>query len=408
MNLIRPVGRRATLVGALATAAILPSARRARADTSPLRIGVLTDMSGWGRDNGGPGAAYAAEAAAKAVGGTVLGRPVEIITGDHQQNPNIGLQIARKWFDEGVEAIADLPNSAIALGVSALAAERNRIALISAGGSSEITNSKCNANTVQFTYDTYALAKVLGSALVADGGKKWFFLTADYTFGHTLERDTTVFVEKAGGTVVGHAAHPSGTADFSAFLIQAQASGADVVALANSGTDCTNALKQAAEFGLGKSGQRMAGLLLLSSDVHGAGLAVAQNTYAVTAAYWGQSPSALAWSRAYLANIGVMPTMLQTGVYGSVLHYLKAVAAAKTTDAPAVMAAMREMPINDEFVTNGYLRKDGRVIRDMYLTRVKTPAQSKDAWDYFEIVRTVKGEDAYRPVSESACPLLKA
>lgn len=318
------------------------------------------------------------------------------------------MSIARKWIDEdGVEVIADVPNSAIAFAVSGLCKEKNRIALLSGAGSSELTNSRCNDRTVQFTYNTYATSKVTTNALAAQGAKTWFFITADYTFGKQLEADATAFIQKAGGKVLGHALHPTGTSDFSALLLEAQSSRADVVALANAGTDCTNALKQAAEFGLNQTGQKIAALAMFSSDVHAAGLQIAQNTLFTTAFYWNMNPQAAEWSKGYLAQVGLMPTMLQIGVYGAVRHYLKAVDAARTSDTATVMAKMQELPVTDIFTASAKLRADGQVIRDMYLARVKTPRESKGPWDDLEIVRTVKGEDAFRPASESACPLLK-
>ena len=402
-------GRR-NLLRAAAGASLLavPALRRSAAQNQPLRIGVLTDMSSWGRDNGGPGSVYAANAAAKDFKGEVAGRKIEIVVGDHKMSPDVGMTIARKWFDEGgVEVIADIPNSAIALAVSGLCKDKNRIALLSAPGSSELTNTRCNDRTVQFTYNSYATTKVTTTALMAEGAKTWFFITADYAFGKQLQTDATNFVQQAGGKVLGSALHPTGNSDFSALLLQAQSSGADVLALANSGTDCTNTLKQAAEFGLTQGRQRMAGLGMFLTDVHAAGLEVAQNTHYTAAFYWDMNPQAAEWSKGYLAQVGLMPTMLQIGVYGAVLHYLKAVAAAGTSDAGAVMAKMQELPVKDIFTQEARLRADGQVIRDMYLVRVKTPQQSKAPWDYLEIVRTVRGEDAYRPASESACPLLK-
>jgi branched-chain amino acid transport system substrate-binding protein len=401
------VGRRAVLKGAAVAPLLAVPVLRVKAEAKPLRIGVLTDMSSWGRDNGGPGSVYAANAAAREFNPQVAGRPVEILVGDHQMSVDIGTTIARKWIDEGgVEAIADVPNSAIAFAVSGLCKQKNRIALLSGAGSSELTNAHCNDRTVQFTYNTYATSKVTTEALSAQGAKTWFFITADYTFGKQLEADATAFIRKAGGKILGHARHPTGTSDFSSLLLQAQASRADVVALANAGSDCTNALKQAAEFGLMQTGQKIAALAMFLSDVHAAGLQIAQNTLYTTAFYWDMNPKAAEWSKHYLAQVRMMPTMLQIGVYGAVRHYLHAVAAAGTSDAGAVMAKMQQLPITDIFETNARLRADGQVLRDMYLARVKTPRESKGPWDYLEILRTVKGEDAFRPASESACPLL--
>jgi len=383
--------------------------RAARAAGEPIRLGVLTDMSSWGRDTGGPAAVVASQMAVEEFGGSVLGRPVEILAGDHRMNPDLGVQIARDWFDNhGVDAIVDVPNSALGLAISGLCYQKNKLALLSGPGASAITNEKCNPNTVQFTYDTYALSHVTGAALVAQGAKTWFFITADYAFGHQLEADATAFITKAGGRVVGHALHPPGATDFSSALLAAQASKADVVALANAAQDAENSVKQAAEFGIGekRNGQRLAALLMFISDVHAVGLEHAQGLLLTTASYWDLDDASRAWSERFYARTKVMPTMEQTGSYGVVLHYLKGVAKAGTLEPPAVMAAMREIPINDAFVHNGYLRIDGRVIRDMYLMRVKSPDQSKRPWDYYELVTRVKGEDAFRPLSESACPLV--
>lgn len=400
------ISRRAAMLGGAAALAA-PAVVQAQG-SAPVRIGVLTDLSSWGKDNGGPGSVYAATQAAKEVG-EVLGRPVEIVAGDHKMTPDLGVQIARGWFDTGaVDAIADVPHSAIALAVQGLAAEKDRIALFSGPGSSDITNARCNARTVQFTYDTYATSKVATTALMAEGAKSFYFISADYAFGKTLQADATGFIERAGGKVLGGALHPTGTSDFSALLLQAKASDPDVVALCNTGTDCTNCLKQAAEFGLSRGGGvRMAGLGMFLTDVHAAGLAIAQNALFATADYWDMSPQTRAWCQGYLAQVGLMPTMLQTGTYGVVLHYLRAVKAAGTKDAATVMAKMRELPISNAFVENARLREDGRVVRDMYLARVKTPAESKAPWDYLELVRRVPAVDAVRPAAESACTLLR-
>ncbi len=401
------VTRRVVTGGGLAALAA-PFVRTARA-AEPLRLGVLVDMSSWGRDTGGMGSTVAAQMAAEELGGLAGGRPVEFLSGDHRMNPDLGVQIARDWFDnQDVQAIVDVPMSALGLAISGFCKQKNRLALLSGPGASSITNQDCNANTVQFTYDTYALAHVIGAAMVAEGAKTWFFITADYSFGHQLQADATAFIEKAGGKVLGHALHPPGASDFSAVLLAAQASKADVVALANAAQDTNNAIKQAAEFGIGQrlNGQRIAALLMFITYVPALGLKTAQGIMLATASYWNLNAETRAWSERFFARTKVMPSMEQTGTYGVVLHYLKAVAKVGT-DPQAVMAEMRAMPINDVFVKNGYLRPDGRVIRDMYLVRVKSPAESKEPWDYYEIVRTVKGEDAFRPLADSLCPLVK-
>jgi branched-chain amino acid transport system substrate-binding protein len=393
---------------ACAILAVLTSTASAQISDDAVRIGVLTDLSSWGRDNSGPGSVIAAQMAVDEFGPTVLGKPIQIISADHQMKTDVGTQIARDWFDNGkVDAVVDIPNSGIAIAVHNMVKERNKIALLSGPGASSLTDELCSPNTVQFAYDTYALSKVTASAVIAEGGKSWYFITADYAFGQQLEKDATRFIKELGGTVLGGVRHPTNTADFSSFALQAQSSKADVVAFANAGQDTDNAIKQSGEFGLVKGGQKLVGLLMFDTDVHAIGLEAAQGTYMTTASYWNMDAKTRDWSKKFFAKTNVMPTMIHTGVYGSVLHYLKAIKAAGTDEPKAVMAKMRELPIEDTFVHGGKLREDGRVIRDMYLARVKKPSESKEPWDYLEIVKTVKGEDAYRPVSESKCPLLK-
>lgn len=399
------LARRTIMLGALGAAA---ATQKATAQSTPIRIGVLTDMSSWGRDNGGPGAVYAVNQAVKEAGAKAAGRPVEILVGDHKMTPDLGLAIARQWYDMGVDAITDLENSAVGLAVSALAASKDKICLISGSGSSDITNARCNNRTVAFTYDTYSIAKVTTNALIKQGAKTWFFIGADYAFGKQLIADATVFIEAAGGKVLGQALHPAGTADYSALLLQAKSTKADVIALANTGTDCTNTLKQAKEFGIARGGQKVATLAMFDTDVIAAGLEVAQNTLMVTSAWGNMSPEARTWTQGYHASTGLMPTMLQLGDYGVVKHYLKAIEAAGTADAALVMEKMRAIPIQDTFCRAGTLRPDGRVMREMYLMRVKSPAEAKLPFDYLELVGTVPPEEAYRPAKDSACPLLKA
>ena len=399
------------LLACAITAAVLAamiSAANAQISDDVVRIGVLTDLSSWGRDNSGPGSVEAAKMAVEEFGPTVLGKPIEIISADHQMKTDVGVQIVRGWFDNGkVDAVVDIPNSGIAIAVHNLVRERNKIALLSGPGASSLTDELCSPNTVHFTYDTYALSKVTASAVIKEGGKSWFFVTADYAFGHQLEADATRFIKQMGGTVLGSVRHPTNTADFSSFALQAQNSKADVVAFANAGQDTDNAIKQSGEFGLVQGGQKLVGLLMFDTDVHAIGLKAAQGTYMTTASYWNMNDETRAWSKKFFARTQVMPTMIHTGVYGAVLHYLKAIKAAGTDDPHLVMAKMRELPIEDVFVHGGKLREDGRVIRDMYLAKVKSPEQSKEPWDYLDIVKTVKGEDAFRPLSESKCPLVK-
>jgi len=396
------------LICALVATLWAGSTALAQVSDDAVRIGVMTDLSSWGRDNTGPGSVEAARMAIEEFGRTVLGKPIELISADHQMKVDVGTQIARGWIDNGkIDAIVDVPNSAIAIALHNMARDRNKILLLSGAGASSLTDELCSPNTVQFTYDTYALAKVTASAMVAEGNKSWFFVTADYTFGHQLEQDATRFIKPAGGEVLGSVRHPTNTSDFSSFALQAQNSKANVVAFANAGQDTQNAIKQSNEFGLVRGGQKLVGLLMFDADIHAIGLREAQGTYMTTASYWNMDDNSRAWSRKFFARTGVMPSMIHTGVYGAVLHYLKAIDSAGTDDPAKVMVKMRELPIEDAFVHQAKLREDGRVIRDMYLARVKKPEQSKEPWDYLEIVRTVKGEDAFRPVSESKCPLLK-
>jgi branched-chain amino acid transport system substrate-binding protein len=384
------------------------SAAAAQISDGVVRIGVLTDLSSWGRDNSGPGSVEAARMAVEEFGPTVLGKPIEIVSADHQMKTDVGTQIAREWFDNGkVDAIADIPNSGIAIAIHNMVRDRNKIALLSGPGASSLTDELCSPNTVHFSYDTYALSKVTASAVISEGGKSWFFITADYAFGQQLEKDAARFIKELGGTVLGGVRHPTNTADFSSFVLQAQNSHADVVAFANAGQDTDNAIKQAGEFGLVEGGQKLVGLLMFETDVHAVGLQAAQGTYMTTASYWNMDDKTRAWSKKFFARTNMMPTQIQTGVYGSVLHYLKGIQAAGTDDPAKVMAKMRELPIEDAFVHGGRLREDGRVIRDMYLARVKKPSESREPWDYLEIIKTIKGDDAFRPVSESKCPLLK-
>jgi len=403
-----PIERRTMLAGLAASTLAAAVTGPALAQAGPLRIGVLGDFSSVGRDNSGPGSLEAARMAVEEFGPIVLGRRVEVISADHQQKPDIGLQIARQWFDTGgVAAIADLPNTSVAIAVAELARERQRIALIAGAGSSEITNKQCSPNTVHFGFDTYALAKVATQPIIAEGGDSWFFIAADYTFGAQLEADARKFIREAGGKVLGSVKLPVATTDFSSALLQAQASGAKVVALANAGADTSNALKQAAEFRLAQAGQRIVSLELFVTDIDAAGLEVAQGAYFTTASYWDMTPRTRVWSQRFFDRVHLMPTMSHTSVYGSVLHYLKGVQAAGTDESGKVMAAMRAIPIQDAFIENATLRADGRVMREMYLARVKTPQESKKPWDYAAILKTVPAESAFRPVSDSVCPLVR-
>jgi len=396
----------AGFAAALAFGAVAPAAQAAN---DKVVIGVMNDMSSVYSYLGGMGSVVAARMAVKDFGGKVLGKPIEVIYADHQNKPDVGAAIASKWFDQdGVDAIVDLPTSSVAIAVQQVAKERGKVTLISNGGSSELTGKFCSPTGVHWTYDTYALAHVTGKAIVQQGGKKWFFITADYAFGHQLRDDTAAVVKASGGTVVGSVNVPLNNADFSSFLLQAQQSKAQVIGLANAGGDTVNSIKQAAEFGIVKGGQRLAGLLVFIADVNALGLQTAQGLMLTEAYYWDQNAQTRAFAKQFEAEYnGKVPTSGQAGVYGAVLHYLKAMAAAKTEDGVKVVAEMRKMPINDFMTHNGKIRIDGRVIRDMYLFQVKSPQESKYPYDYYKQLAVIPGDQAFRPLSESECPLVK-
>jgi branched-chain amino acid transport system substrate-binding protein len=390
------------------TCALALAAPAAAQQKDAIRIGVLTDMTGPFSDISGPGAVTAVALAVADFGGSVLGRRIDVLSADHQNKPDIGSAIAREWFDrERVVMVADLGSSAVALAVMDLAVANDRVAIINGASTSVITNEKCTPNSVHYTWDTYALAKTTASAVVKRGGDTWFFLTVDYAFGHALARDTSAFVKAAGGRVLGEVRHPLNTADFSSFLLQAQASGAKIIGLATAGSDLINAIKSAAEFGITRSGQNLAALAYNLNDNVALGLQVAQGLLLTEAFYWDMNEETRAWSKRFFERFGKMPTSTQAGDYSSTIHYLKAVQAAGTTDAKAVMAKMREMPINDFFAKSGRIRIDGRMVHDMYLAQVKSPSESKGAWDFYKILATVAGDEAFRPLAESACPLVK-
>ncbi len=394
----------------LACAAALSAALwgGAVAAAEPLRIGVLTDQSGNFSALSGAGSVLAAQMAAEDFGGKVLGRPIEILQADHQNKTDIGLEIARRWFEvDHVSAIADLVNSAVALGVQELSRHEKRIALQSGAGTTELTGKACSPYGVQWTWDTYEAAVAPVRALLKDGGDSWFFVTADFAFGAAMQRDAEKAIRAGGGTVVGSVKHPLNNQDFGSFLLQAQASKAKVVAFANGGADATNSVKQSAEFGLAASGTKLAGLALNITDIDAIGLKDAQGFMYVEAFYWDLNEATRAWSKRFFARQKAMPSQMQAGVYSSVTHYLKAVAAAGTDDADKVMQQMRALPVNDFFATGGRVRADGRMVHDVYLVRVKSPAESKYPWDYYQIVRKIPGDEAFRPLAESECPLVK-
>jgi len=399
-------------IAAIAAAVIgttaLTSPGMAQVSNDSVKIGVLTDMTGVTSDVTGKGSLVAAQMGVEEFGGSVLGKPVQVIFADHQHKVELGATLARGWYDtESVDVIVDIPNSAIALAVQGLAKERKRLALFSGAGTTALTNEQCSPYGFHWTYDTYGVSRGTASAVVKAGGDSWFILASDYTFGHQLQKDATEVVQANGGKVVGAVRHPLNASDFSSFILQAQSSGAKVVGIANAGGDTVNAMKVAREFGLVQGGQNLAALLMFINDVHSLGLETTQGTYLTTASYWDMNDATRAWSQKFKEKVGAMPSMLQAGVYGSVLHYLKAVKAAGTDDSDKVAAAMRSMPIEDVFTKKAWIREDGRVMRDMYLAKVKAPSQSKYAWDYFEIVREIPADDSAWPLSESKCPLVK-
>ena len=394
------------LVLAFASLFVMPSPSRAQISDNVVKIGVLNDQSGLYADLGGPGSVTAARMAAEDAGGMVLGKPIEIMFADHQNKADVGVAIARRWFEnESVDMAIGFDNSSVALAVEQLAAEHNRIAIAGAVGSTAFTGKNCTANEASWIYDSYALTTSLAKSTVAEGRDTWFFITVDYAFGHSLEADATAAVQAAGGKVLGSVRHPLNTSDFSSYLLQAQASGAKVVAFANGGGDMVNAVKQANEFGLTKK-QSMVALLIFISDVHSMQLQAAQGLKFVTGFYWDRDDDSRAWSKRFFDKQGRMPTMAQASIYSAVRHYIKAIAAAGTDEAKAVMVKMRELPVNDFYVKNGHVREDGRLVHDMLFAQVKTPAESGKPWDYYKILSVIPGDQAFRPLGEGGCPLV--
>lgn len=395
-------------LGIVLLTALLPAVAEGQISGDVVKLGVLTDLAGVTADITGKGSVAAAEMAVEEIGGSVLGKPVQVISADHQHKADIGLSIARRWFDvEGVDAIVDVPNSGVALAVQNAAREKKRIALYSGAGTTALTNEQCSPYGFHWTYDTYAVSHGTASAVVKAGGTSWFILASDYAFGHQLQADATKVIEAAGGRVVGALRHPLNTPDFSSFLLRAQSSGAKVIGVANAGNDTVNTLKQAGEFGLVQGGQNLAALIFFLQDVHALGLKATQGTYLTTASYWDANEATRSWSKRFMARTGMMPSMLHAGVYGAVRHYLKAIAKAGTDDADKVAAEMRTIPVEDAFSENARIRDDGRVTRTMYLARVKRPEESRYPWDYLEIVRSIPPEETVWPLSESKCALVR-
>jgi branched-chain amino acid transport system substrate-binding protein len=375
-------------------------------EQQPVKIGVLTDMTSIYSQDGGPGSVEAAHMAVEDFGGSVLGKPIEILFADDRNDTGLGVSIARRWYAEGVDAITDVANSAVALAVEQVSREAKRIVLFSGPASADLTGQNCSPYAVDWTYDTYALAHGTAKAIVRSGGDSWFFIAADYAFGYAMQRDASNVIRSDGGIVLGSVFVPLGMPDFSQYLLQAKTSAAKVVGLAISGQEMISAIKQASEFSIVQDGQRLAGLLVFITDVHSLGLERAQGLLMTSAYYWDQNNKTRAWSKRFFSKMGRMPTMVQAGVYGAVTHYLKAVQAAGSDDADAVVTKMREMPINDFMTHDGRLRIDGRVMRDMYLFEVKKPAESKYPWDYLKLLQTIPAAEAFRPLNEGGCPLV--
>jgi branched-chain amino acid transport system substrate-binding protein len=394
----------------LTVLAVMLACAAASAQQVNVKIGVLSDMSSLYSDVGGPGSTAAAKLAIADFTKANPNVKVELVSGDHQNKPDIGSQMANQWFDvQKVDMIVDVPNSGVALAVSQVAAQKNKAFLVSGAAASDLTGPKCNANTIHWTYDTWMLANGTGKAIVKTGGNTWFFLTADYAFGHALERDTTAAVVAAGGKVLGGVRHPLNTNDFSSFLLQAQASKAKIIGLANAGGDTINAIKQGAEFGIVKGGQKFAGLLVFASDVNALGLQTAQGLTLTETWYWDMNDANRAWTKRWQAERnapGKFPTMVQAGVYSAVTHYLKAVAALKSAaDGKAVVAEMKKLPTDDPLFGKGTVRADGRKLHPAYLFEVKAPGDSKYPGDFYKLLATIPADEAFRPLKEGNCPL---
>ncbi|HWV95560.1 MAG TPA: ABC transporter substrate-binding protein [Xanthobacteraceae bacterium] len=399
---------RAFVAATLSVSLLTGGAALAQQSDQPLKIGVMTDFGSVYSDIGGAGNVEGAKMAIEEFGGTMFGKPIELVTADPQMKADIAANIARKWYEaENVDMIIDLPTSATALAAMEMSKRYEKIMIITDAASSDITGKSCSPYTAHWTYDTYSNAHTVGSAVVKQGGDSWFFVTADYLFGHSIERDVSEVVKAAGGKILGSARHPLNTSDFSSFLLQAQASKAKIIGLANAGGDTINAIKQAAEFGIVAGGQKLAGIVMFISDVHSLGLKMAQGLIITEAYYWDQNERTRAFGKKFFERMKRMPTMNQAATYSGTLHYLKAVKAAGTRDTKAVLAKMREMPVRDAFTDNGYLREDGRMVHSMLLLEVKKPEESKYPWDYYKILAEVPGDQVFRPMKDGGCPLIK-
>lgn len=395
-------------IGSLA--AVLLTSFGAFAAEPPLRIGVLNDQGGNFMESSGPGSVIAAKMAVEDFGGKVNGRAIEIVVGDHQNKADIGSNIVRKWFDvDGVDMVIDIPNSSVAFAVNNIVREKNKVFIASGAGAVGLTGDRCSPNFVHWTYDTYAYGQAIGKTVTSQLGKKWFFITADYAFGHDLERQTSAAVKAAGGEVLGSVKFPLGTADFSSFVLQAQASGADIVAIASGGADTTNSIKQSVEFGLAKK-QKIVGVMGMVDNLWGLGPEAAQGAYIVAPFYWDLDDDTRAFTKRFQSQIstGAVPTDHQAGVYAGVLHYLKAVQkVGSSADGKAVVEAMKAIPTDDPLFKKGTIRADGRKIHDLFLLQAKSPAESKSKYDLAKVATRIPGNDAFRPLAEGGCPLVK-
>ncbi|PSF10745.1 ABC transporter permease [Marinobacter fuscus] len=395
------------LLTSAVASALMAGAAQAEISNNTVKIGYLADMSGTYRDLAGPNGLKALEMAIADFGGKVNGAKIEVVSADDRNSPDTSSSTVRRWVEnEDVDMVAGLVASSVSIAVSKILEENDRLGIVSGSAASSITNEHCTPNHIHYVYDTYPLANGTASAVVKEGGKSWYVLTADYAFGHALESDVRRVVEANGGEIVGAVRHPFPTQDFSSFILQAQASGADVVGLANAGADTTNSITTASEFGVTQAGQTLAALLLFLTDVHALGAETAQGIQLTTGWYWDMNGEAREWSDRFMKETGVRPTMVHAGIYSSTLHYLNAVAAAGSDNAQTVRQRMMDTPINDMFAKNGKIREDGRMVHDMYLAEVKTPAESTSEWDLYKILRTIPADEAYRPLSESKCKLV--
>jgi branched-chain amino acid transport system substrate-binding protein len=399
--------RYSPLIGLFCVGLFLDGAADAQTPSGVVRIGILNDQSGPYADFGGKTSVDAARMAVEDVGGKVLGKSIEIIIGDHQNKPDVGSAIARRWFDvDGVSAVAELTNSAVALAVQQIAKEKGKITLFTGPATTRLTNEDCSPTGFHWAFDTYSQAVGTARAVIAEGGKSWFLLVADYAFGHQMANDLSKVVRTSGGTVVGEVRHPLNTSDFSSFLLRAQSSKAQIVGLASAGADTINSVKQAAEYRIAASGQKLAGLVVVISDIDALGLTTANGLVFTTAFYWDRDERSRVWSKRFFERTGRMPGMVQAGTYSAVLHYLKAMGAAGTADGSVVADKIRELPV-DDFFASGRVREDGRMMHDMYLVEVKTPSESKAKWDYYKVLRRIPAEEAAQPLNESKCSLVK-